>query len=113
MNSGGKRAVSPRKLEISLPDDLAAEVASAVARGEFTSESDAVLGAVVEPASGGDEWCRGASAPLPKIGRERFDIAAGMRSVVSGSYLILYRILGGEVEVVRYVHMRRQLKGLA
>jgi Arc/MetJ-type ribon-helix-helix transcriptional regulator len=40
--------VSPKKLEISLPDDLAAEVASAVARGEFTSESDAVLGAVVE-----------------------------------------------------------------
>ena len=40
--------MSPRTLEISLPDDLAAEVASAVARGEFTSESDAVLGAVGE-----------------------------------------------------------------
>lgn len=48
----------------------------------------------------------------PTIGRERFDIAAGVRSVVSGSYLILYRILADEVEVVRYVHMRRQLKGL-
>ena len=52
-------------------------------------------------------------ASNPNIGRERFDIAAGVRSVVSGSYLILYRILGDEVEVVRYVHMRRQLKGLA
>jgi toxin ParE1/3/4 len=52
-------------------------------------------------------------ASNPSIGRERFDIAAGVRSLVSGSYLILYRILGGEVEVVRYVHMRRQLKGLA
>jgi antitoxin ParD1/3/4 len=40
--------VSPRTLEIALPDDLAAEVASAVARGEFASESDAVLGAVAE-----------------------------------------------------------------
>jgi toxin ParE1/3/4 len=49
----------------------------------------------------------------PNIGRERFDIAAGVRSVVSGSYLILYRILGDEVEVVRYVHVWRQLKGLA
>jgi len=49
----------------------------------------------------------------PNIGRERFDIAAGVRSLVSGSYLILYRILGDEVEVVRYVHVRRQLKGLA
>jgi Arc/MetJ-type ribon-helix-helix transcriptional regulator len=35
--------VSPRTLEVSLPDDLAAEVASA---GEYASESDAVLGAV-------------------------------------------------------------------
>jgi antitoxin ParD1/3/4 len=31
-----------------LPDDLAAEVASAVAHGEFASESDAILGAVAE-----------------------------------------------------------------
>jgi toxin ParE1/3/4 len=49
----------------------------------------------------------------PNIGRERPDIAEGMRSLVSGSYLILYRILGDEVQVVRYVHMRWQLKGLA
>lgn len=48
----------------------------------------------------------------PNIGRERFDIAAGVRSLVSGSYLILYRILTDEVEVVRYVHVRQQLKGL-
>jgi toxin ParE1/3/4 len=47
----------------------------------------------------------------PNIGRERPDIAAGLRSVVSGWYLILYRILGDEAEVVRYVHVRRYLKG--
>lgn len=40
--------MSPRTLEVSLPDDLAAEVASAVRRGECASESDAVLGAVAE-----------------------------------------------------------------
>jgi toxin ParE1/3/4 len=51
-------------------------------------------------------------AKNPNIGRERFDIAAGVRSVVSGSYLILYRILGDEVEVVRYVHVRRHVKEL-
>jgi toxin ParE1/3/4 len=51
-------------------------------------------------------------ASNPNIGRERFDIAAGVRRVVSGSYLILYRILGDEVELVRYVHVRQQLKGL-
>lgn len=49
----------------------------------------------------------------PNIGRERLDIAAGVRSLISGSYLILYRILTGEVEVVRYVHVRRQLKWAA
>jgi toxin ParE1/3/4 len=48
----------------------------------------------------------------PNIGRERSDIAAGMRSIISGSYLILYRIFGGDVEVVRYIHMRRQLNEL-
>jgi antitoxin ParD1/3/4 len=40
--------VSPRTLDVSLPDDLAAEVASAVQRGEYASESDAVLGVVAE-----------------------------------------------------------------
>ena len=40
--------VSLRKLEVSLPDDLAAEVSSAVQRGEYVSGSDAVLGAVAE-----------------------------------------------------------------
>src|ERR1700730_9528690 len=37
-------------------------------------------------------------ASNPNIGRERFDIAAGVRSLVSGSYLILYRILTDEVD---------------
>ena len=40
--------MSPRTLEVSLPDDLAVEVMSAVQRGEYASESDAVLGAVAE-----------------------------------------------------------------
>lgn len=40
--------MSPKTLEVSLPDDLAAEVTSAVQRGEYASESDAVLGAVAE-----------------------------------------------------------------
>jgi hypothetical protein len=32
--------------------------------------------------------------------------------VVVCSYAILYRILGDEVELARYVHVRRQLTGL-
>ncbi|AZG76460.1 type II toxin-antitoxin system RelE/ParE family toxin [Methylocystis rosea] len=48
----------------------------------------------------------------PQIGRERPDIGKGVRSAISGAYLILYRLLEDRVEVVRYVHMRRRLEGL-
>ncbi len=34
---------------LSLPDDLAAEISAAVGRGEYASESDAVLGEVEDP----------------------------------------------------------------
>jgi toxin ParE1/3/4 len=46
----------------------------------------------------------------PEIGRERTDIAPGVRYVASGNYLILYRVLEDCVEIVRYVHGRRDLK---
>lgn len=48
----------------------------------------------------------------PNIGRVRAEIGDGVRSLVSGSYLILYRIETDVVEIVRYVHTRRQLAGL-
>ena len=48
----------------------------------------------------------------PHIGRERSDIGKGVRSAISGAYLILYQLLEDRVEVVRYVHMRRRLEGL-
>ncbi|MFO1103584.1 MAG: type II toxin-antitoxin system RelE/ParE family toxin [Methylocystis sp.] len=48
----------------------------------------------------------------PQIGRTRPDIGEGVRSAVSGAYLILYRLHGNHMEVVRYVHMRRRLEGL-
>jgi len=37
--------MSGRTLQLSLPDDLAAEIAGAVARGEYGSENDMVVGA--------------------------------------------------------------------
>lgn len=43
----------------------------------------------------------------PKIGRERPDVAAGFRYLLSGNYLILYRLIEGGVEIVRYVDGRR------
>ncbi len=46
----------------------------------------------------------------PEIGRERPDIAPGVRYLAAGSYLILYRLAEDRVEIVRYVHGRRDLK---
>lgn len=37
-----------RTVQVSLPEELEAEVAAAVARGEFASESDAIRDAVAE-----------------------------------------------------------------
>ncbi len=48
----------------------------------------------------------------PEIGRERPDIAPGVRYMAAGSYLILYRLSEDQVEIVRYVHGRRDLKAM-
>lgn len=46
----------------------------------------------------------------PRLGSRRPDIAAEARCLVEGSYLILYRIVGGGVEIVRVVHGARDPK---
>ena len=49
---------------------------------------------------------------FPEAGPARNDIAAGLRYLVHGNYLILYRIVSDGVEVVRVVHGRRRLRDL-
>lgn len=41
---------------------------------------------------------------MPRIGRIRNDIAAGVRSVTSDSYIIYYRIKGNRIEILRIWH---------
>lgn len=48
----------------------------------------------------------------PQMGPARDDIRPGLRYLVSGSYLLLYRIADGGIEIVRAVHGRRDLYGL-
>lgn len=48
----------------------------------------------------------------PEMGPAREDIRPGLRYLVSGSYLLLYRIIGDDIEIVRAVHGRRDLYGL-
>jgi toxin ParE1/3/4 len=51
-------------------------------------------------------------ADTSQIGPARDDIRPGLRYLVSGSYLLLYRIREGGIEIVRAVHGRRDLNGL-
>jgi toxin ParE1/3/4 len=51
-------------------------------------------------------------AANPHLGMAREDIAKGVRHLPVGRYLILYRIIGDGVEVVRYVHGMRRLHDL-
>lgn len=45
----------------------------------------------------------------PKMGMVRPDVAKDMRQLLVGNYLILYRILGHDIEIVRYLHGARDL----
>ena len=51
-------------------------------------------------------------AEFPKSGRARPEISEGARSLVVGRYLVLYRIEGEHVEIVRVVHGARDVGGL-
>ena len=48
----------------------------------------------------------------PQMGPARDDIRPGLRYLVCGAYLLLYRIEPYGIEVVRVVHGRRDLYGL-
>lgn len=49
----------------------------------------------------------------PKIGRKRDELAADLRSVAEGNYVIFYRLAGGGgVEVVRVLHGARDLPAI-
>jgi toxin ParE1/3/4 len=46
-------------------------------------------------------------ARFPSLGVERPDIATGIRSLVVGSHIVLYRVRDDEVVVTRVVHSRQ------
>ncbi len=48
----------------------------------------------------------------PELGPARDDIRPGLRHLVAGEYLILYRIIEDGVEIVRVLHGRRDLFNL-
>ena len=46
---------------------------------------------------------------FPRSGPERSDIADGLRAMKAGKYLLLYRINGKDVDIVRVLHSARDL----
>ena len=57
------------------------------------------------------ERCQGL-ADHPRLGAARPDVAPEARMLTIGDYLILYRVIGADAEVVRVVHGARRLDGL-
>jgi toxin ParE1/3/4 len=49
---------------------------------------------------------------FPEIGVARDDVRPGLRMLVSGAYVILYRVGADGVDIVRVVHGRRDLEAL-
>jgi toxin ParE1/3/4 len=43
----------------------------------------------------------------PRIGRSRFDLQQGLRSLTEGDYVIFYRTLDSTIEIVRIIHSKR------
>jgi toxin ParE1/3/4 len=48
----------------------------------------------------------------PELGISRPEVARGARMLVVDDYVVLYRVTGTDVEIVRVVHGARRLAGL-
>ena len=48
----------------------------------------------------------------PKVGRVRDELAAGLRSLPFGTYVIFYKPIRGGIEVVRVLHGSRDIPAL-
>jgi toxin ParE1/3/4 len=55
--------------------------------------------------------CRDLAAH-PQLGTARPEIATDARMLVMDDYIILYRVIGTDTEIVRIVHGARRLEGL-
>jgi toxin ParE1/3/4 len=49
-------------------------------------------------------------AEFPQMGRQRDELAPGLRSFGVGAYLIFYRIIEDGIEVIRVLHGARHLE---
>jgi toxin ParE1/3/4 len=69
-----------------------------------TDVADRVIDAITE------RFCL--LADYPRLGRQRPDLRAGLRSYRVGDYLIFYRIEAPDVLILRVLHSRRDIRTL-
>lgn len=46
----------------------------------------------------------------PEMGRRREELVPGLRSTLQGSYVIFYRLTGKRIEIVRVLHVARDIE---
>jgi toxin ParE1/3/4 len=51
-------------------------------------------------------------AANPLLGEVRNDLGANLRSFVAGNYVVVYRIVGGRIEITRVVHAARDIRAM-
>jgi len=76
---------------------------------DFLAEDDAFAAARLVDAI--EEKCR-ALAAMPGMGRARDEFAPGLRSSLSGRYLVFFRPVDDGIQVIRIVHGSRDLPKL-
>ncbi|MDV4154748.1 MULTISPECIES: type II toxin-antitoxin system RelE/ParE family toxin [Rhizobium] len=81
-------------------DEALIEIWSFMAIGNI-SAADRVLDAIEA------RWDNLARHPYSGVARD--DIAPGIRHLISGEYLTLYRLSGSAIEIVRVLHGRRKI----
>ena len=62
--------------------------------------------------SGGSTEALELIASMPGAGAERSELQAGVRSYPVGKYLIFYRVVSDEIQLLRVVHGARDLRRL-
>lgn len=58
-----------------------------------------------------DEKCHTLSS-MPEMGRKRFDLATGLRSLAVNNYVIFYRPVANGIQVIRVLHGARDIPAL-
>lgn len=94
-----------REIEISPDADNNLDQIEAYLKGEASSDTaEKVIDQIIDRCED--------LADMPRVGRAREEIAPGVRSVTTGTYVIYYRIHVERVEILRVLHSSRDIAAI-